>query len=124
VLMVFVDGHVCLKQQLSITVHRLLTEKNKLMFSVSVCSKQMEVCRFCFPFAENKRELLFYVSSVLHIFTYIYAAISNEKRRMDVQPIFLNLFTVCSSCRHKFVICLFIDLLTKKQTEVIHLQTH
>jgi hypothetical protein len=35
-----VDGHVLLKQQSSITVYCLLTKENKLLFFVSVCSKQ------------------------------------------------------------------------------------
>jgi hypothetical protein len=39
-----------------ITVYRLPTKKNKLPFSVSVCFKQMEVCRFRL-FAANKRKL-------------------------------------------------------------------
>jgi hypothetical protein len=43
-----------LKQQWSIIVYRLLTKENKPMFSVSACSKQTEVCRFRFLFAENK----------------------------------------------------------------------
>ncbi len=38
--------------------------ENKCPFSVSVCSKQTEVCRFRLPFAENKRKLPFSVSSV------------------------------------------------------------
>ncbi len=37
-----------LKQQTSFTVYHLPTEENKLPFSVSVCSKQTEVCRFRF----------------------------------------------------------------------------
>jgi hypothetical protein len=41
------------------------TKKNKRPFSVSACSKQTEVCRFHFSFAENKRKLPFSVSSVL-----------------------------------------------------------
>jgi hypothetical protein len=36
------------------------------------------------------------------------------------QVIFLNLFTVCSSCKRS---SLFVHLWTKKQMEVIHLQT-
>jgi hypothetical protein len=52
-----------LKQQSSITVYRLPSKENKLPFSVSIFSKQTEVCRFCFPFATNKQKLLFSVSS-------------------------------------------------------------
>ncbi len=39
-----------LRQQSSITVYRLSAKENKLPFSVSVCSKQTPVWRFCFPF--------------------------------------------------------------------------
>jgi hypothetical protein len=50
---------------------RPLTSSASLLrpFSVSVCSKQTEVCGFHFLFAENKRKLPFSVSSVflLHI---------------------------------------------------------
>ncbi len=35
--------------------------------SVSVCSKQTEVCRFRFPFVENERKLPFSVSSVFRL---------------------------------------------------------
>ncbi len=50
-----------LKQQSSITAHRLPTKENELSFSVSVSSKQTKVFRFCFPFAENKQELYMYM---------------------------------------------------------------
>jgi hypothetical protein len=39
------------------------------------------------------------------------------KQKTEAQAIFLYPFTVCSLCKRKFV-----RLLTKKQTEVIHLQ--
>jgi hypothetical protein len=45
-----------------INFYRLLTKENKLPFSISVCRKQMEVYHFHFPFAANKRKLLFSVS--------------------------------------------------------------
>ncbi len=67
-----------LKRQLSINIHRLPTIKNKLPFSVSVCNKQTEVCRFRFPFATNRRKLPFFFSSVfqiLYIYIYIYVDI-------------------------------------------------
>jgi hypothetical protein len=58
-----------MKQQSSILVYRLQTKENKLPFSLSVCSKQTEVCRFHFPFAANIRKLSF------SIYTYIYDAV-------------------------------------------------
>ncbi len=42
------------------------------------------------------------------------------KRKTKDQAIFLYPFTVCSSCKRKFVVCSFVD---EKQTEVIRLQT-
>jgi hypothetical protein len=35
-----VDGHVLLTQQSSITVYCLPTKENRLLFDVSICSKQ------------------------------------------------------------------------------------
>jgi hypothetical protein len=32
-----------------------------------------------------------------------------SKRKLKAQAIFLNLFTVCSTCKRKFVVCLFVD---------------
>jgi hypothetical protein len=95
-------------------VYRLLTKTNKLSFSVSVCSKQIEGC--CFPFAENKRKLPFSVRSVfvyIYIETaaYIYAAVL--ERKTEGQAILLDPLTICSSLKRKI----------KKQTEVIHLRT-
>jgi hypothetical protein len=43
-----------LKQQSMATVYHLPTKENKRSFSVFICSKEMEVCRFCFPFAAIK----------------------------------------------------------------------
>jgi hypothetical protein len=45
----------------------LMTKENKLLFSVSVSSKQTEVCSFRFPFAANKQKLLFSVSPLFHL---------------------------------------------------------
>ncbi len=42
-----------------------------------------------------------------------------KEKKIEAQAIFLNLFTVCSSCKRKFVVCLFV---MKKHTEVICLQ--
>jgi hypothetical protein len=47
-LAITIDGARLLKQQKSMTVYCLLTKENRLPFSVSVCSKQTEVCRFRF----------------------------------------------------------------------------
>jgi hypothetical protein len=42
------------------------------------------------------------------------------KRKMEAQAIFLNLFTVWSSCKQKFVVCPYVD---EETMEVISLQT-
>ncbi len=31
------------------------------------------------------------------------------KRKTEAQAIFLNPFTICSSCKQKFVVCPFVD---------------
>ncbi len=46
-----------LKQQSLLTIYHLPTKENILPFSISVCSKHMEVCCFRFLFAANKRKL-------------------------------------------------------------------
>ncbi len=48
-----------------------------------------------------------YIHISIIISIYMYAAVSNGKRT-HTQAIFLNLFTVCSSCKRKFVICPFV----------------
>jgi hypothetical protein len=50
----------------------------------------------------------------VYLYIYIYMSISicviccNFKRKTKAQAIFSNLFTVCSSGKQKFVICLFV----------------
>jgi hypothetical protein len=56
--------------RLPFIVNRLPTKAIKCPFSVSSCSKQTEVCCFCFPFAENKWKLPFPVSSVIPFVEY------------------------------------------------------
>jgi hypothetical protein len=50
------DGARLLKQHLSITAYRLPAKENKLLFFVSVCSKQTELCRFRFRLQQTKRK--------------------------------------------------------------------
>jgi hypothetical protein len=56
----------------------------------------------------------------LYFYLYLYAAVSTGKRKTEAQETFLNLLTVCSSCKQKFVVCPFVH---KEQMEVIRLQT-
>jgi hypothetical protein len=37
---------------------------------------------------------------------------SNRKQKTEAQAIFPNLFTICSSCKQRFVVCLFFDVET------------
>ncbi len=40
------------------------------------------------------------------------------KRKIEAQAIFLNSFTVCSSCKRKFVVCPFVDGRNKRKMSV------
>ncbi len=44
---------------------------------------------------------------IYNIYLFIYIC-SRFKRKTEAQAIFLNSFTVCSSCKRKFVICPFV----------------
>ncbi len=71
-----------------------------------------ENSNFCL-FAANGKQI--------YIYTYTYVTVSNEKRKTETETILFNSFTVCSSCKRKFVVCPV--CLMKKQMEVIRLQT-
>ncbi len=89
-------------------------DKGKLtLFSVPVCRKQTEDCCFCFPFVAKKWKLPFFASSffsvsIYYITVYIYIYIYVKKRKTEAQRIFLNLFTIDSSCKQKFVFFPFV----------------
>jgi hypothetical protein len=51
----------------AIVDYRLSFADQEKQTFVSICSKQIEVCRFRFPFAENRRKLPFSVSSVFRL---------------------------------------------------------
>ncbi len=40
---------------------------------------------------------------------YIFVVVSNLKQKMETQAIFFHPFTVCSSCKRKFIVYLFVD---------------
>ncbi len=40
----------------------------------------------------------------VYIYIYIYAAVSNGKLKIEAQANFLIPFTICSSCKWKFVV--------------------
>jgi hypothetical protein len=94
-----------LSQQMSITIYFLPTKENKLPVS----------------FAANKQKLLFFIHTATSIcllqtanfiygYIYIYAAVFRKnKRTTEDQAIFLNLFSVCSSCKRKLFVCPFVD---------------
>jgi hypothetical protein len=59
--------------QLSTDYHLSFANQGKqTLFSVSVGSKQTEVCHFRFPFAANKWKLPFSVSFIFRKYIYIY----------------------------------------------------
>jgi hypothetical protein len=107
-----------LKQQTLITVYHLPTKENKIPFSF--CRKQMEGYSFHFPFAANKQNVSFSINTVFHMYIFIYIYVETAaymyisisiyicchfRRKTEAQMIFLNLFTVCSLCKQKFVVC-------------------
>ncbi len=102
-----------LTQQTSCTICRLPTKENKIPFSISVCSKPTEVCRFRFPCiyicTENGNIYIFikYTCTYTEIYyisidIYMYCRF---KRNMEAYALFLNPFAVRSSYKRKFVVC-------------------
>jgi hypothetical protein len=78
------------------SVFRLQKRNGSLPFLFTVCNKQMKVA-------------VFYIYIYLYIiYIYLHDAISNVKWKTEAQTITLNLFTVCSSCKGKFVVCPFV----------------
>jgi hypothetical protein len=98
------------KQQSSITVYHLPTKENfrfpfplaanKRKFAISVLYLQKTNGSCHFQFAETWKDG--------HIDMEILKK-GDNKRKTEAHAIFLNTFTVCSSCKWKFVICSFVD---------------
>jgi hypothetical protein len=61
-----------LNQQTSITIYLLQTKENKLPFSVSVCSKQMEVAVCIFI---QIRIYTLHIYTYIHVYMFIYTYI-------------------------------------------------
>jgi hypothetical protein len=61
--------------------------------------KQTSVFRFCLLQTNGSFPFPFFV----------YGYGSDGKWKTKAKAIFLNLFTFCSSCKRKFVVCLFVD---------------
>ncbi len=95
-----------LRQQSSITVYCLPTKENNLSFSIFRLQQTNQSC--CFPLVSFSI-YVFICIYYIYIQIYIYTTISNGKPKTGAQVIFLDLFTVCSLCKWKFVICPFID---------------
>jgi hypothetical protein len=53
------------------------------------------------------------VPTYVYIYVYKYTTVSNGKWKTQGLVIFLNPFTVYSSCKRKFVVCPFVDEETK-----------
>ncbi len=117
-------------KQTSVFLFRLQKTKGSLPFLFTVWSKHTEVAfsvpsifrSFRLPYIYMYIYMYLYLYKYLYIYNYMSISIyicCHFKRTMEAQAIFLNPFTICSSCKRKFVIC---HLFLRKQTEVIHLQ--
>jgi hypothetical protein len=74
-------------------------------------------------FAPNKRLDIYSIYINIYVDIDIYILHFMKKKiicKTEAQAIFLNPFTVRSSCKRKFIVCPFVD---EETTEVIHLQT-
>ncbi len=84
-----------LKQQTPITIYRLQTKENKLLFpfaakkwklavSVFLLQQTNRSLRFRFPFAANKQKFLFSVSFIFHIYIYINIVLYIQKTELYI----------------------------------------
>jgi hypothetical protein len=91
----------------------LPTNEKKSPFSVSIFI-------YIHIYVKEKRNLQKTATSIclLQAVNYIffkYAAFFRKKRMENRIPvIFLNSFTICSFCKRKFVVCLFVDIVTNR----------
>jgi hypothetical protein len=96
---------------------------NQASVSVSVFSKQLEACRFHFPFVANKRKLPFSVCGTLETWRWrtengdMGMETSNRKQKTEPQAIFSIRLLIWQNGSF-----LFVRLLMKKQTQVNRLQ--
>ncbi len=120
-----------LQQQTSITVYRLTTKENKLSFCFLFAENKWKTTVSVFRIYIYMDKywngsiysiyiyisislfvyiyvMYMYMDMYMYIYKYIYAAVSNGKQKNRSPVIFLNPFTVCSSCRRKFVVCPFV----------------
>ncbi len=104
--------------------HISFADQGKQISIFFVCRKQIEVCRILFSFAANRQKLSFSVSAGFHlnifidIYVYISTSASNEKWKPRQFSLIHLLFAHRANESSLFV-CFF----TKKQMEVICLQT-
>jgi hypothetical protein len=120
----FIDGHVCWNNR-RLPAYRLPTKEDKHPFSVSIYSKQTEVCHFRFLFAENKRKLPFLLvqfsclrnSGNVETWTWRHGSMdmvtSNRKRKPRQFSLTRLPFSFCANGSLLFV-CPFVD----KETNV------
>ncbi len=72
--------------------------------------------RLCAANVKRKRLTIVCFLRIAYTYIYIYihiSAVSNAKRKMEDQAIFLDSFTVYSLCKRKFVVCPFVYKETK-----------
>jgi hypothetical protein len=132
-----IDGHACwndncrLPYRLSLPTKetkfrfRLQQTSGSFPFAFFVCSKQTEIAvfrskehrlGFRFPFEAAAYVYVYhmyiyiymYICVDIYIYIYIYIC-CHFKWKTEAQVIFLNQFNICSSCKQKSVVCLFVD---------------
>ncbi len=82
----------------STTIHVLLYTSSILLGRLAVLHSLCLLQLYIYIYID------IYTYIYLHLFI-LYAAISNGKQKTKAQAIFHNLFTVCPSCKGKFVVC-------------------
>jgi hypothetical protein len=89
-------------KQSSVFRFPLQQTNGSLPFPFSVCSKQTEVVIFLVSV------FCIYIYGKQN-YIYISCCFKQKTKKRPPQAIFLNPFTICSSCKCKFVVCLFVD---------------
>jgi hypothetical protein len=112
---------------MSITIHRWPTKENKLPFSVSSKETKLlfSILFSVYIYTYRIYVHILYYSIYIYIYLYVYICIyiyiyifiyvlccrftKKIKWKRKNQVIFLNPFTVCSSCKRKFVVCPLVE---------------
>jgi hypothetical protein len=88
----------------------MFAETANVDYSLCFDDQGKQTSIFCFKQQHIYIDMYLYISLHIYIYIYIYIQICCcYKRKTEAQPIFLIPFTVCSSCKRKFVVSLFVD---------------